>query len=138
MLTGYLFIFYVPKPSSCCMRKIIRAAVLFSSDAKSAFLSFNVSKVIKLIIFNSQVISTYELVNRDIKKLYFRLTQMMWIKIFHAGAPHATLLYSVVLARAQQKSFSRHIPLWTLFLKTCLIVLYEMLHSFGHPSVKHD
>ena len=24
-----------------------------------------------------------------------------------------------------------------MFLKKC-IVLYEMLHSFGHPSVKHD
>ena len=24
------------------------------------------------------------------------------------------------------------------FLKKCCIVLYEMLHSFGHPSVKHD
>ena len=25
-----------------------------------------------------------------------------------------------------------------IFLKKCCIVLYEMLHSFGHPSVKHD
>ena len=25
-----------------------------------------------------------------------------------------------------------------MFLKKCCIVLYEMLHSFGHPSVKHD
>ena len=25
-----------------------------------------------------------------------------------------------------------------IFLKKCSIVLYEMLHSFGHPSVKHD
>ena len=28
--------------------------------------------------------------------------------------------------------------LWQMFLKTCCIVLYEMLHSSGHPSVKHD
>ena len=25
-----------------------------------------------------------------------------------------------------------------IFLKKCWVVLYEMLHSFGHPSVKHD
>ena len=25
-----------------------------------------------------------------------------------------------------------------IFLKKCCIVLYEMLHSFGHPFVKHD
>ena len=25
-----------------------------------------------------------------------------------------------------------------IFFKKCCIVLYEMLHSFGHPSVKHD
>ena len=25
-----------------------------------------------------------------------------------------------------------------IFLKKCCVVLYEMLHSFGHPSVKHD
>ena len=25
-----------------------------------------------------------------------------------------------------------------IFLKKCCIVLQEMLHSFGHPSVKHD
>ena len=25
-----------------------------------------------------------------------------------------------------------------IFLKKCCIVSYEMLHSFGHPSVKHD
>ena len=25
-----------------------------------------------------------------------------------------------------------------IFLKKCCIVLYEMLHSFGHPSAKHD
>ena len=25
-----------------------------------------------------------------------------------------------------------------IFLKKCCIALYEMLHSFGHPSVKHD
>ena len=25
-----------------------------------------------------------------------------------------------------------------IFLKKCCIVLYEMLQSFGHPSVKHD
>ena len=25
-----------------------------------------------------------------------------------------------------------------VFLKKCCIVLYEMLHSFGHPSVKQD
>ena len=24
------------------------------------------------------------------------------------------------------------------FLKKCCIVLYEMLHSFGHPSVERD
>ena len=123
--------------------------------------------------------------------------------------PHATLLYSLLLARGQWKQFSRHISLLTgrteikklfslqtssviflqslpwlcflmfltcvrllvlqsftsftifssdeesevegsfcdgegefslfrIFLKECCIVLYEMLHSFGHPSVKHD
>ena len=25
-----------------------------------------------------------------------------------------------------------------VFLKKCCFVLYEMLPSFGHPSVKHD
>ena len=25
-----------------------------------------------------------------------------------------------------------------VFLKKCCILLYEMLHSFGHPSVKQD
>ena len=24
------------------------------------------------------------------------------------------------------------------YLKKCCIVLYDKLHSFGHPSVKHD
>ena len=28
--------------------------------------------------------------------------------------------------------------LFRIFLKKCCIVLYEMLHSLGHPSVKHD
>ena len=42
-----------------------------SSDAMNASLLFNISKVIKLIIFNSQVISTCELVNRDIKNIIF-------------------------------------------------------------------
>ena len=28
--------------------------------------------------------------------------------------------------------------LFRIFLKKCCIVLYEMLHSFGHPFVKHD
>ena len=25
-----------------------------------------------------------------------------------------------------------------IFLKKCCIVLYEMLHSFGHPSIEHN
>ena len=28
--------------------------------------------------------------------------------------------------------------LFRIFLKKCCIVFYEMLHSFGEPSVKHD
>ena len=42
-----------------------------SSETKNTSLSFNINKVIKLIFFNSQVISTCELVNRDIKKIIF-------------------------------------------------------------------
>ena len=68
----------------------------------------------------------------------FLLFSAMLYDVVLVWQPHATLLYSVVLARVQQKYFFRHIPLLNLFLKTCLIVLYEMLHLFGHPSVKHD
>ena len=42
--------------------------------------------------------------------------------LYSFGTYNATLSYSVVLAR----------------VKKCCIVLYEMLHSLGHPSVKHD
>ena len=43
-----------------------------SSDAKNASLSANISKVIKIIVFNSQVISTCELVQlRHQKKIIF-------------------------------------------------------------------
>ena len=41
-----------------------------SSDAKDVSLSFNISKVIKLIVFNSQVISTCELVNDTLKIIF--------------------------------------------------------------------
>ena len=39
-----------------------------------------------------------------------------------------------VSARDSQGEFS----VFRIFLKKCCIVLYEMLHAFGHPSVKHD
>ena len=40
---------------------------------------------------------------------------------YSVGHPMQHLLYSVALAREE-----------------CSVVLYEMLHSFGHSSVKHD
>ena len=39
-----------------------------------------------------------------------------------------------VSSRDSEGEFS----VFRIFLKKCCIVLYEMLHSFGHPSVKHD
>ena len=39
-----------------------------------------------------------------------------------------------VSSRDDEEEFS----VFRIFLKKCCIVLYEMLHSFGHPSVKHD
>ena len=32
----------------------------------------------------------------------------------------------------------REIGVFRIFLKNCCIVLYAMLHSFDHASVKHD
>ena len=52
----------------------------------------------------------------------FPLFSRMLYDVVLVWPPHATLLYSVVLVR----------------VKKCCIVLYEMLHSFGHSSVKHD
>ena len=39
-----------------------------------------------------------------------------------------------VSSRDSEGEFS----VFRIFLKKCCIVLYETLHSFGHPSVKHD
>ena len=64
------FVVYIPKLSSCCMRKITGVAVLIQVMLRMPFLSFDISKVIKLIVFNSRVIMTCELVNRDIQKNY--------------------------------------------------------------------
>ena len=44
-----------------------------------------------------------------------------------------------VSSRDGEGEFSGELPKKRqIFLKKCCIVLYKMLHSFGHPSVKHD
>ena len=59
--------------TSCCP---------LSSDTKNTSLSFNISKVIKLIVFNFQVMSTYDLVKRDIKEIKFSEFPLFYSYIF--------------------------------------------------------
>ena len=56
------FMLHEENNTSCCS---------LSNDAKNAYVFFNISKVIKLIVFSSQVILACELFNRDIKNYIF-------------------------------------------------------------------
>ena len=43
-----------------------------------------------------------------------------------------------IAAERMKRLFSKKLESKKIFLKTYSIVLYEMLHSFGDPSLEHD